>query len=723
MTGRTHRAIKARRLLRQVFSSVLLVTLAIGPSGLWHGVNAARGSLGPIPQETQGPGDHPEDARSAPSGLSLGVPFDAPLPGGAILNEGFESSVVPPTGWTRVASDVSYSWKLMTVGTPHGGTYAADVEYDPAPAAQNEWLLSPEINACTGTLSFWSEGSVYWCRDDYDNCDLNAWIVIGDPGGGDDIYITEADPTWPGSWTWAQSSVDISSLLPGGPTRIGFQYVGNDGAQVVLDDILLSGTYCNQLYLPLVMRNYDGTAVVLGTPTLLAPSDGATMAKYLFDWTDVANATGYRFQLSPSTSFSPLTVDTAVGSSQYDFTSSLSGTYYWRVYATAGASSGPYSAYRSLTLASYNADDDGDSLRNGWELHGYDYGSNGTIDVDLPAMGANYRHKDLFVEMDYMYRADAANGIAPNANVMNTIVAAFDAFPMSNPDGVPGVDIHLELDDLVPYDYTLDPYASEFAALKSTWFPASRQATHHYMIWANRYGATTSSGVSMGIPASDFLVTLGGWNGGNGGTDEEKIGTFIHELGHNLNLTHGGGSTDHVNYKPNYISIMNYFFQTSGLYRGGTWYNWEYQPFALPALNEASLSEPAGLGSAAPAGYGTAYYCAGGGGPYLVADATGPIDWNCDYDASDTGVYGDVNYDGLVNTLAATTNNYNQILFTGGGVIGSGLAPDALRELARRLSLTFEPVTDELTWEMQQKIDQMMHRSPPVVETPLADNR
>ncbi len=473
----------------------------------------------------------------------------------------------------------------------------------------------------------------------------------------------------------------------------------------------------NKIFLPLVLRNY-GTGGGLGTPTLLNPAEGATLAKYLFDWTDVPDATGYRFQMSTSTSFSPLAVDAAVGTSEYDYTSTLDGAYYWRVYATGPGGSGPYSPYRSLTLASYNGDDDGDSLRNGWELHGYDYGSNGTIDVDLPAMGANYRHKDIFVEMDYMYRASAANGLAPNATVMNTIVTAFDNFPMSNPDGVPGVDIHLELDDLVPYDSNLQPYATEFATLKAAWFPASRQATHHYMIWADRYEGGTSSGVSMGIPASDFLVTLGGWNADAGGTDYQKIGTFIHELGHNLNLTHGG--SDHVNYKPNYISIMNYTWQTLGLYHNSTWYNWEYQPFALPALNEASLSEPAGLGSAAAAGYGTVYVCAGS--QYLVSNAAGPIDWSCDGDVVDTGVSRDENFTGTVETLAATSNNYSQILFNG-GTIGSGLAPDALREFAQRLSDTLVPVTDELTWEMQQKIDAMFHRSPTAPSLPMDDNR
>jgi hypothetical protein len=321
--------------------------------------------------------------------------------------------------------------------------------------------------------------------------------------------------------------------------------------------------------------------------------------------------------------------------------------------------------------------------------------------------------------MDYMERPGYPGALAPSVGVIIDITSAFSAFPMSNPDGVPGVNIHLDLDDQVPYDADLNPYDTQFYALKATWFPASRQATHHYMIWANQYNGGTSSGISMGIPASDFMVTLGGWPT-VGGTPEQKVGTFIHELGHNLNLTHGG--SDHVNYKPNYISIMNYFFQTWGLYHNGTWYNWEYQPFALPALNEASLSEPGGLGSSAATGYGTMHWCVYNSSYLITYNAAGTVNWNCDGDSSDLGVSKDVNGDTLTNTLAATTNNYDQILFNG-GTIGSGLAPDALREFARHLSLTFEPVTDELTWEMQQKIDQMMHRSPPVVESPLVDNR
>jgi hypothetical protein len=75
-----------------------------------------------------------------------------------------------------------------------------------------------------------------------------------------------------------------------------------------------------------------------------------------------------------------------------------------------------------------NADNDGDGLLDGWEV----YGVNG---IDLPGKGASPLHKDIFVEMDYMRRDSAANGLAPNQTVIDAIEAIFTAAPVSNPDG------------------------------------------------------------------------------------------------------------------------------------------------------------------------------------------------------------------------------------------------------------------------------------------------
>ncbi|HEY6904577.1 MAG TPA: hypothetical protein VI216_09730 [Candidatus Acidoferrales bacterium] len=77
-----------------------------------------------------------------------------------------------------------------------------------------------------------------------------------------------------------------------------------------------------------------------------------------------------------------------------------------------------------------------------------------------------------------------------------------------------------------------------------------------------------------------------------------QAGTFMHELGHSLGLTHGGfyydtaGSyipTIEPNCKPNYQSVMSYLFQVDLLDDGVL----DYSEQKLDSLNENSL--PAGL--------------------------------------------------------------------------------------------------------------------------------
>ena len=64
------------------------------------------------------------------------------------------------------------------------------------------------------------------------------------------------------------------------------------------------------------------------------------------------------------------------------------------------------------------------------------------------------------------------------------------------------------------------------------------------------------------------MVAMGGWtppnpviaaDPGGVGSRSEQAGTFMHELGHNLGLRHGGG--DNTNCKPHHLSVMNYAYQ------------------------------------------------------------------------------------------------------------------------------------------------------------------
>lgn len=345
-----------------------------------------------------------------------------------------------------------------------------------------------------------------------------------------------------------------------------------------------------------------------------------------------------------------------------------------------------------------NRDTDGDALWDGWEVH--------TIDgLDLHSLGASPLHKDIFVEMDFMRRDSATNGLGPSNAVLRGIEAVFAAAPVSNPDGRGGIDIHLVMGNEVPFDADLNPYFTEFSRLRNIHFDPKRARAFHYMIWANGYDGRTSSGISMDIPHSEFIVTLGTWNGNRGGTDAQKIGTFIHELGHNLGRKHGG--SDHNNYKTNHLSIMNYLFQTRGVLRNGTRV-FDYQPFALPSLDEGNLMEADGLGgSLALTGYSA--ICLLPNGNLREIACHGPVDWNGNGTIDAISVNIDLNQDTLLNEMFETPDEWAALVFNG-GVIGERFPVGGILE--RSKSLYDELPVVELTEEMDKVIESRIRDEP-----------
>jgi hypothetical protein len=160
---------------------------------------------------------------------------------GLPISEGFEGGVVPPAGWTRVRTNPRQTWTIMQSSSVYQGLYSADCEYDDQLGLQDEVLLSPQFQASSAQLRFQSFGSPYWCRDNFDNCDLKIWLVIGTWGGGDDIFIRRADSDWDGVFVWSPSNINLTPYLPAGtPVRVGFQYEGQDGAQIALDAISIT---------------------------------------------------------------------------------------------------------------------------------------------------------------------------------------------------------------------------------------------------------------------------------------------------------------------------------------------------------------------------------------------------------------------------------------------------------------------------------------------------
>lgn len=346
------------------------------------------------------------------------------------------------------------------------------------------------------------------------------------------------------------------------------------------------------------------------------------------------------------------------------------GQYFYRIVD----SKGQMSDVTEVQLVDYNGDLDKDGIINGYEM-------NPVGRMNLKKDGADFRRKDVFVEMGYMKES-----YLPTAESLEVIKKAFADAPVKNPDGSKGINIHLKMGQMVPYDDDLKPYRSEFSALKKRYFK-NRGDVYHYMIWVNRYNSGGSSGVSMGIPGKDFIVSLGSW--GRRNTERAKIGTFMHELGHNLGLKHGGA--DHMNYKPNYISIMNYAFQVSGLWRDGKRV-YDYQRLPATRLDENALDESVGLGSAAvELRYGTQYNC-NGRRRTIETLQNGGIDWNCDGKIGGI-VKADINNDGKMSRLVSE-DNWQAIDLRGGitsrGFIAENMAEEHEQELTLEMQRTLE---------------------------------
>ena len=248
-------------------------------------------------------------------------------------------------------------------------------------------------------------------------------------------------------------------------------------------------------------------------------------------------------------------------------------------------------------------DSDGDGLLDRWETQGIDIDHDGRFELDLATRGAAPDRKDIFVELDYM------TGHQPDPNAIADVVAAFAAAPVD----AAGIALHVEEDEAIPHVNNIATWGG-FDMTKAARFgtPAQRadadviaakRLVYRYSLWAHQRDGGNSSGRGE-LFGNDFMVTLGGpiWGANaagthNVGTRLEQSGTFMHELGHTLGLDHGGA--DAVNCKPNYVSVMNYTFQTSGIPQAGGGSRLDYsssvRPIFVNKLDETALSEDLGI--------------------------------------------------------------------------------------------------------------------------------
>ena len=299
----------------------------------------------------------------------------------------------------------------------------------------------------------------------------------------------------------------------------------------------------------------------------------------------------------------------------------------------------------------FDSDDDG--LLDVWENFGVDTDNDGLIDLDLASMGANAMRKDVFVESDFLQATNHTH--APMQSAIKEIVQSFANAPVQNPDGTTGIQLHVDTGSqygagqvfsvagpngaagtygdmggggtAIPEagNEIIDSFGqntsnvTKFADLKKANFDPHREPIFRYLIWGHQTnGRAASHDCTSGVTDTSrrsFMVTLGGtrsdgtacWgtdlNGFSVGNLDQQGGTFMHELGHTLTLEHGGN--EDTNFKPNYLSVMNYSFQScmvpskAGLVPGLCDYS-RIEPGGADIidLDETNLDECAGLGPA-----------------------------------------------------------------------------------------------------------------------------
>jgi len=253
-------------------------------------------------------------------------------------------------------------------------------------------------------------------------------------------------------------------------------------------------------------------------------------------------------------------------------------------------------------------DSDGDGLLDSWEDVGIPYIALDGTTKHYILTDADPQRKDLYVELDHMV------GLSFSQQAQNDLFDSFFLAPVPNPNGFDGIFLHLIVDDdTIPFEEeTVTPddpdnpghptFPEDAVQIKSLFFGTeaeqrdtdavplleAKAKAYRYCILYNE--ASSEIGGMAELGGDDMVLFVGSY------ADIDKSAAFMHELGHNLNLNHGGAADDEVNGKPNYPSIMNYVLAYKEASNEDFW-RLDYSREKLATIQESALDETTSVGA------------------------------------------------------------------------------------------------------------------------------
>lgn len=220
-------------------------------------------------------------------------------------------------------------------------------------------------------------------------------------------------------------------------------------------------------------------------------------------------------------------------------------------------------------------DADGDGLPNNWETSGVWVGNRL---LDLPALGADPQHKDLFLHADF------EQGRELDDEVFTNMRNSFAASPLTNPDGRTGIALHVERGASVPSPVVGD-FSLTTAAIQrvTTWsgFANSPQAggdgVPRIFKWMLNLAPSASAGNVIGQAKLGGYYGFTAWDlsgiyarlnvdlfNADKSVHWAEASNMMHELGHELGLDHHGAVGTPTN-DSSYKSIMSYSYSNFGV--------------------------------------------------------------------------------------------------------------------------------------------------------------